>query len=721
MPRTTRRITLTGIIAGLVGALCAGPMALGMTPTSPSTPTASPTVTASPSPAAPPPATPTPGITTLEPAPSAGAPTPSPEPIEDDHDHETDGPTEPLTRELPPGSPSLEPLSPTSGMSTMRLTVPAYGPQPVFRLPYAPSRRWGVSGSHSDSDGINRGAIDFAPLSSSDKRVLAVASGMVYRVTCGSGWFLGVDHGGGWMSEYYHLTSARSSLVGTWVEAGTPLGNAGQTLPCGGTPGSSAHVHLSILNSAVDVPSGKRKYVAVSGIQFDTFTLRDSSGAYNGSWRNLAGNTVLTSRGVTCCLTASSRVGPAPAAGTAPDTDGDGIDDHTDATVWDTDLDSNGRPDLVAFGSDGVYTSSGTGTGFTSASRATTAFGSATGWSRSHPRMTVDVTGDGRPDVVAFGPAGVYVAAGSPGSFATARVWVASFGTNRGWRVGTHQRTVVDVTGDGRPDVVGFGPQGVFVSRNTGSSFAAPTLWTDTMGSSAAAGGWVESRHPRRVVDVTGDGLPDLVGFGDDGVHVARNTGGGFADPVRWVASFGTAKGWTVGQTPRHVTDIDGDGRPDIVGFGPQGIWVSLNTGSNFAAPRLWSSQFRSSASGAWRADRNARTLADVNGDGRLDVVGFAGSGTLVALGRGSSFAAASSWTAQFDSREWTRGWMPRSVTDVNGDGRADVVGFARDGVQIALSTGSRFRAATHATRSYGWDASSGAWRVARHVRAVAF
>src|SRR5690606_14922272 len=107
-----------------------------------------------------------------------------------------------------------------------------------------------------------------------------------------------------------HLTGARSSLVGKWVEAGTVLGRAGQTLPCGGTPGSSPHVHLSILNAAVDVPTGKRHYVAVSGIQFDNYTLRDSSGAYNGVWRNLSGSTVLTSRGVTCCLRASSRVGP---------------------------------------------------------------------------------------------------------------------------------------------------------------------------------------------------------------------------------------------------------------------------------------------------------------------------------------------------------------------------------------------------------------------------
>lgn len=32
------------------------------------------------------------------------------------------------------------------------------------------------------------------------------------------------------------------------------------------SPGSRAHVHLSILNEAVDVPSGKRSYVPVDGV-----------------------------------------------------------------------------------------------------------------------------------------------------------------------------------------------------------------------------------------------------------------------------------------------------------------------------------------------------------------------------------------------------------------------------------------------------------------------
>ncbi|MGV9195233.1 FG-GAP-like repeat-containing protein [Microbacterium sp. MC2] len=682
-------------------------------------PTPTPSVSESPSPDPSPTPDPTPlpmpaplpePATEASPTPTP-APTPSPEP---DHAHENDGPTEPLTRELPPGS--------DLPMTTMRLTVPQYGPQPVFQLPFAPGQRWGASGSHADSDGIHRGAIDFAPLSSSDKNVRAVAAGTVYRVTCSNGWFLGVDHGGGWMSEYYHLTGARSSLVGKWVEAGTVLGRAGQTLPCGGTPGSSPHVHLSILNAAVDVPTGKRHYVAVSGIQFDNYTLRDSSGAYNGVWRNLSGSTVLTSRGVTCCLRASSRVGPSSSR-SLPDSNGNGIDDYAEGTTWDTDLNSDGRPDLVAFGSPGVYSALNSGSVLRSHRLGIRTFGTAGGWKRAHhPRMVLDVTGDDRPDIVGFADAGVYVAAGSGGSFDSPRRWVTGFGTQHGWRTGIHHRVVVDVTGDGRPDVVGFADAGVYVARNTGSSFAAPAQWARIFGSAPAAGGWVESKNPRAVVDVTGDGLADLVGFGNRGVYVARNTGSGFATPKRWVANFANSQGWRADTHPRYVTDLNGDGRPDIIGFGGRGAYVSLNTGTSFRNPVLWSSEFGSSAlAGSWRTDQHPRTLADVDGDGRLDIVGFGSSGAYVALNTGSSFGRMTRWTMDFGAREWTLGWMPRTVVDMNGDGRADIAGFAHDGVHVALSTGSRFGAAAHWAKAFGWDRSSGSWRVAHHPRTIAF
>jgi hypothetical protein len=80
---------------------------------------------------------------------------------------------------------------------------------------------------------------------------------------------------------------------------------------------------------------------------------------------------------------------------------------------------------------------------------------------------------------------------------------------------------VVDLTGDGRADIVGFGDAGVWVSRNNGNgTFSAPQLVV--MNFAYNAGGWRVEKHPRFVVDLTGDSRAEIVGFGDAGVYVYR-------------------------------------------------------------------------------------------------------------------------------------------------------------------------------------------------------
>jgi hypothetical protein len=40
-----------------------------------------------------------------------------------------------------------------------------------------------------------------------------------------------------------------------------------------------------------------------------------------------------------------------------------------------------------------------------------------------------------------------------------------------------------------------------------------------------------------------------------------------------------TGLNWTA-EHPRFVIDVTGDGRADIVGFGDDGVWTALNNGS---------------------------------------------------------------------------------------------------------------------------------------------
>jgi hypothetical protein len=199
----------------------------------------------------------------------------------------------------------------------------------------------------------------------------------------------------------------------------------------------------------------------------------------------------------------------------------------------------------------------------------------------------------------------------------------------------TYPREVADVNGDGMADIVGFGQSGVWVSLATGQgNFAQPTFELSAFG--VTAGGWSsDDTYPRKVADVNGDGMADIVGFGNAGVYVSLATGGGsFAAPIFALSSFGAAGGWTSENLyPREVADVNADGRADIVGFGGTGIYVALaNADGTFDLPTADLNAFGAGPSaGAWASeDQYPRLLADVNADGRTDIAGFGYNGVYV-------------------------------------------------------------------------------------------
>ncbi|OYY75056.1 MAG: hypothetical protein B7Y43_19165, partial [Sphingomonas sp. 28-62-20] len=82
---------------------------------------------------------------------------------------------------------------------------------------------------------------------------------------------------------------------------------------------------------------------------------------------------------------------------------------------------------------------------------------------------------------------------------------------------------------------------------------------------------------------------------------------------------------------------------------------------------------------GGWSSqDRFSRHVADVNGDGFADIVGFGQAGTFVSYGqRDGSFSAVTFASANFGANQgWTSdNAFRRELIDVNRDGRADIVG----------------------------------------------
>ncbi|MCI9882921.1 VCBS repeat-containing protein, partial [Methylobacterium goesingense] len=113
--------------------------------------------------------------------------------------------------------------------------------------------------------------------------------------------------------------------------------------------------------------------------------------------------------------------------------------------------------------------------------------------------------------------------------------------------------------------------------------FAQQTFEFAQFGAGANAGGWASAdRFPRELADVNGDGRADIVGFGENGVYVSLATGNGHFGPMTFdYAQFGAgtnAGGWaSADRFPRELADVTGDGRADIVGFGLNEVVVSAS------------------------------------------------------------------------------------------------------------------------------------------------
>ncbi|RSS60883.1 hypothetical protein EF912_08375 [Streptomyces sp. WAC07061] len=310
------------------------------------------------------------------------------------------------------------------------------------------------------------------------------------------------------------------------------------------------------------------------------------------------------------------------------------------------DVTGEGRPGIVVLAADGVRVTQQEEDGTFAppgGAPALKAFGHgdvAGGWRvDKHPRFLADTTGDGRLDIVGCHDDGVWISLqDEEGKFAplSDEPALRAFGHEEkagGWRVDKHPRFLADTTGDGRLDIVGCHDDGVWISlQDADGTFAEPLYVIDDFGSDR---GWTSTEeHPRFALRTTGDGATDVIGFGPHGVVVARGLGDGTFEPSKLVLNdFGTAQGWTPEKHLRFLADVTGDGNPDIIGFGDAGVWVAHNLGDGrFEQAQLVCRGFGyDEDAGAWRVGHHPRFLADVTGDGRVDIVGFGGPGVYVA------------------------------------------------------------------------------------------
>jgi len=216
-----------------------------------------------------------------------------------------------------------------------------------------------------------------------------------------------------------------------------------------------------------------------------------------------------------------------------------------------------------------------------------------------------------------------------------------------------------DFNADGQPDLVYSGVFGLLgLLLNDGQGGFADWQALDAIG---FVGG------PMASGDLNADGRPDLVVTSAGGGDVAvlpGNVDGIPANPQFISIAAASLDGVAIG-------DVDGDGLSDMVFSGTgtttdtlrpedQGLWTILNQGAGSFAEPVFDEMF----------EANDIQLADLNGDGHLDVAGAVVSDSSVAVKLNNGTGG---WQRR---RDWNTTFGPTdlAIGDFDGDGRPDLV-----------------------------------------------
>jgi hypothetical protein len=307
-----------------------------------------------------------------------------------------------------------------------------------------------------------------------------------------------------------------------------------------------------------------------------------------------------------------------------------------------------------------------------------------------------DLNGDGKPDLVvgsrSKGPTGLYGVANvllgvGDGTFQEKGLYEAA-------NAGVHANVALgDVNGDGKLDMLASGcaykdcSTGVVTVRtgNGDGSFAGFSVFgTGGMNPSAPA-----------VADFNGDGKLDLV-VANCGSGCQTGTGTVGVLLGNGDATFQTAVTYGTGGIGAHqviVADVNGDGKPDLIipntgqtsqncPLGPGSVGVLLGKGDGTFQPAV--------AYGSGGDFAFSVAVADVNGDGHLDILvqNFYDStsctagplGVLLGKGDGTFQPVILGGLA----------YGQLALADVNGDGKLDIVavGPAGDYAEVQLGNG---------------------------------
>jgi N-acetylneuraminic acid mutarotase len=177
--------------------------------------------------------------------------------------------------------------------------------------------------------------------------------------------------------------------------------------------------------------------------------------------------------------------------------------------------------------------------------------------------------------------------------------------------------------------------------------------------------------EPVAILDLNGDGIPDIVADSAGGLEVLLGKPGlSFGDPVHYAVGYPASNGEEISQ----LADIDQDGHVDVIAGGPKGIYISYGSadGSFKATPAYEVANLLGHL-----------TVADFNGDGIPDIAATGDQSIELSLGNGDGtfkpYTALPNGVTDFSG-----GGSPGSAQIVHGDfrgtGRQDILAIGSSG-----------------------------------------
>lgn len=327
----------------------------------------------------------------------------------------------------------------------------------------------------------------------------------------------------------------------------------------------------------------------------------------------------------------------------------------------------------------------------------------------------LDVNGDSKKDIL-IGPSksGTWSLMESNGGYLVdyGNILLSAYGS---WYDNANRIRTMDVTGDGRDDVV-IGPESngnwyvlKSVENSDGTSgLESEGLWAD------AYGGWYDNTNRIWESDFTGDGKADIViGPESNGNwYLLESDGTQFINKGKRLDAYGS---WHDHSERIHVLDIDGDGKKNDFLIGPSSkgnwYWVEVR-GSNFIDHG--NVNIGSMYSG-WGGDSMGKRVRAMNVDGKVGdeiVIGPRSTGEWYVLKLNVLSKSLEDWGVWADAYgSWYDNTSRINVADINNDGLDDIViGPESTGSWYWLeSTGAKFVPGTLISNKYGtWYDNSG-------------